>query len=950
MNDLKNNFLKSKCKTSNNSFIRNSSNNSIDLKHLPLDRSVDYCKQLDSENNRNFDKKELNKINLSKKNQFVERLDIDKIQDIDDFELKTENKSCVNFLTDLNKNENENDNEQSEKLDKNIQENDINIENSYNDNNDNNNLDEIGFLHKRLEINSLHSLNSGEYIFPNKEISNYNDLKSKNPKINENNKIKKSSNDYNFDEIINGDFNDEENDCNPGILSQYLKENNNTKLENNNKDIVIKEKSSKLNFIVENNDENISQIKQINPYLKKKTNNISEPNLNKIISDTNEKNTVEFKENVKSQMTRNKICNKIEDNKIKSGLSYYNRVTIDDLASNNCTIINTNPQSYYYNHFDNFLQFDKSNQDLKLKKLTKKELDEYTYLFNQKLKYMEEELRKKMKESPDIKRKRIVNVKNLVEEELRKELEEEVKDKLKAQIDLECYNEYNLKKQAEMEKVKRKIDMIYKEKVNTYNMKLKEKIQKEISNNYNDLMKVKEQEIQVKYNDDFIKYKESKKTQIYNEFSNKDFKLKDEYDRLKSELEEMKIREMNILKDLNNEQNELNNKVTRQKNNILELEKVLENSKNNYVKGWKKNEDKTEIITKSFIRENDININKNINFNKDNSNTSVNVNVKDNENNNFRNDAFDKNNYSYKNANLNFNEHSTKNNYIKLNNLNNVNIVDRPNLNIKTISNLKDINSKIKDLGKKENIKNSNLENSDLYDKEKEKIRYNYDECKYKNNNDNYKSLIPEINNNEFYNYNNQFDNNEFNDDLNSFDNNNLNRSIEKMNNDFNDQSEYKLILKNECMSLNVDNLTIPKNFEEFSEFLKRFLDQENIQKTLYLSLKEKLLKTLEEKSNMEQININLEKSGFSNIKNLKLIKQIFELWKKIDLSYNQRYSIVNFMIKLHLVELSKFLEKEVNLLSLFYYETCSVFNLIRKKENLKFNCIKENKCKMFLK
>lgn len=562
-------------------------------------------------------------------------------------------------------------------------------------------------------------------------------------------------------------------------------------------------------------------------------------------SKNNKDNSFTHSNNKKPLSTRNAVSNRKVDftarfNKKSENLNIMEDISISNsftnkLLKNQEKSIKNNEKRNNSNNLNHSIKDTKPN--------------DFEYHFNQKLKVLEEEIRRKMNENQTASNKRhiINNLKPIVEAELKKELYSEVRERIKTEIELQSFKDFNNKKLLEMDKIKRRMEQIYKEKTTAHYNKLKESIDKQLQEEYLNKLKLKEKEISENFQNQLKEYKEIKKTKIIEQINQKNQQLFNEHERLKQELQEAKQRELEILKQIDQEHKELVLKAEKQKNNLYELERVLEASKDGL---------KCSKTTSSLIKlKLEMNKNENKSENKNNKQTQQNKFV-----------------YRKENSKI-----ISNNNTLLQNTINN----------------------------------NTNFYENESLENESKKLALNE------------VIGLPDYYNNENYD-----------EDINYPNLNENNSHISS-----NKEQVYSLNLFNDCKSLEVLNMNLPVKFEYYKEFLTEFLKNESYKREIYETIKLQLLNVYENRYN--------ENDNNKNSKNpLVLLKYLIEVWKKLDISFDRRFEVLNYLYKISFSEAEIFLDKETELLTKYYHNCIGTINLIRKKERFKLETPNKSKGK----
>lgn len=466
---------------------------------------------------------------------------------------------------------------------------------------------------------------------------------------------------------------------------------------------------------------------------------------------------------------------------------------------------------------------------------------EFEFYFNQKLKLLEEELRKKMNDrlNNDHKRNLIKKIKPQVINSLKSSLMNDIKDKIRVEIELTSFKEFNNKRIVEFDKIKRKMDMMYKEKTAAHYNSLKDKITTELKQEYDIIFKEKEKEISEKYINFFNEYKEKEKERILNENGSKLDRLLEEHTQLKEEVLKLQEREEEILNNLNQEEYELLMQSEKQNASLDELHRQMNN----------------HSIKPTYT-------------------PSIKRNLNNNNHSGFNNINFVQKTITRKTKKINTNKIITNEiDNTPVNNITSNNMLE----NQQIVENTSEINNNIID-----NYYNTNI------------------------NNNNLNEIIIEENSNEEY------------------DNTNNNPNINEEENNF-----YTLNLENDCLSLEVYEMKLPLNYENYKDFLKEFLENESKKRSIYEEIKNNLLSVYMERYSQYQ-----EDEGKNP---LVVLKYLFEVWKKLDISYEKRFQILNIIGSLDFSDANKILDLETCLLTNYYHECISTINLIRKKEKYKY-------------
>jgi hypothetical protein len=204
---------------------------------------------------------------------------------------------------------------------------------------------------------------------------------------------------------------------------------------------------------------------------------------------------------------------------------------------------------------------------------------EFEYLFNEKLKILEAELKRKISlntsQQNEFKKNLIKKLRPQVESQLKQELEGEVVEKLRSEFEIENMKAYNNKKTLEMEKARRKMENTYKEKASKHTNNIKEKIYNELRAKYDEIFNDRTAELNSMFVGELKEHKSLMRKKLLEEYEVKNKQLYEEHEILKSELEELKAKEKEVIKQLNEEERELTIIAEKQRRNMLELEKVL---------------------------------------------------------------------------------------------------------------------------------------------------------------------------------------------------------------------------------------------------------------------------------------------------------------------------------------------------------------------------------------
>ena len=195
------------------------------------------------------------------------------------------------------------------------------------------------------------------------------------------------------------------------------------------------------------------------------------------------------------------------------------------------------------------------------------------------------------------------------------------------------------------------------------------------------------------------------------------------------------------------------------------------------------------------------------------------------------------------------------------------------------------------------------------------------------NNNNNNNRLTYNNNNNNTSNSNNNFNFNYYNKVKMMKKNNNNN-----MNNNFIFDKDKKIFY-----SLQIDN-NIPTNVSDFGKFLISHIEKEDNYKTLFL----RELKLL--KMKIKKIFTNSKTNDHC------LTDYLLDIWDKLEISYCNRYQILNNIVKLDSTNLYMFLDRETEYLTNYFQITEQIFAKIKTRENIKAKLqIKTNRNQIIL-
>ena len=628
----------------------------------------------------------------------------------------------------------------------------------------------------------------------------------------------------------------------------------------------------------------------------------------------------------------------------------------------------------YKEYKDNELIYNKNEED-------------FEYLFNQQMKVIEENIRLRFIEhmssnSVDWKANLIKKLKPTVEEELKREVYSEVIDKLRAELELSLSREFSSKKQLEMEKIKRKTEASFTEKTNKYKDNIKQRITATLKSHYDGLLKQKEEEIEVKLSDELKKHKDTTRKKLTSTYEEKYQILYAEYDQIKNEINQMLVMEKEVLGHLNKEQYEFNLEREKQLNNMVKLDKVLSASKNfgnldydtydvnirsgSAGVGRERDEKRfdSDIIdvdkgkeneVKAYIKPKYLKGYRDIRFDKDN------IEDKNGKSKIIRKE-FTISNVSKLNENLDrLKTSKSSNNIVNLGKINTNKNCNTKN-KINTIYTINEFNQKTNLNQQNKSYNTSNNTNINVIDNEIDDSNYNNIYNKHqiqlqniareynKYNIETFQTTKPENSFQHEVLINNIVNNQQNQQNQQILTPSNFKQASTEQNSSQQPQSQLKdyfLELSNNCKSLEI-KLQLPIKFEDYRTFLQNYLKKEDIQKQLYESLKTQLLSIFSERyvgvgsGVVSTVTTGISQAWGENP--YTMLKYLIEVWKKIDISYDKRYSILNSLFKMTFSDSMFFLNNETALLTEYYHSTCGVINLIKKKENLKYEGSKNSK------
>jgi hypothetical protein len=146
-------------------------------------------------------------------------------------------------------------------------------------------------------------------------------------------------------------------------------------------------------------------------------------------------------------------------------------------------------------------------------------------------------------------------------------------------------------------------------------------------------------------------------------------------------------------------------------------------------------------------------------------------------------------------------------------------------------------------------------------------------------------------------------------------------------------ESVYTLNLFNESQSLEIVNMKLPIKFENYKIFLSEFLSNESRNRSLFEEIKPQILSIFHQRYS----DFQSSSEGVESKNPVVLLKFLIEIWKKLDISYEKRFRILQSIFNTNFSNSSRFLDKETDLLMNYYHLTVGTINLIRKKEKLKY-------------
>jgi hypothetical protein len=126
-----------------------------------------------------------------------------------------------------------------------------------------------------------------------------------------------------------------------------------------------------------------------------------------------------------------------------------------------------------------------------------------------------------------------------------------------------------------------------------------------------------------------------------------------------------------------------------------------------------------------------------------------------------------------------------------------------------------------------------------------------------------------------------------------------------------------------ECLSLAIDEKT-PISMKDFGKFIVNYIEKENDCKKYYDSNQIKVAKVIKKKFSIE-------------IKEHGLLSFTLDLWEKLSISYKRRCSILLELMKIQTpIEIYTFLDRESDILSVYYEKSKDIYNAIEIRERMK--------------